>query len=467
MSKLVGSLKEAIHLCGIEDGMRISFHHALRNGDYVMNLVMDELNEAGRKNLTLCPSAIFPTHAPLLEHIKNGVVAEIETDYASGPVAQAISSGILEKPVIFQSHGGRADRIQQPELRVDVAFIAASRSDSMGNCTGKYGKSAFGSMGYAFSDILGANKIVIITDELAPYPLYDFSISETYVDYVVCVPEIGDPNLISTGTTKMTRDPIAHQIAKNAAKVIGASGLLKDGFNFQTGAGGASLATALYLKELMKARGVHGGCCIGGMTGYLVQLLEEGFFESLLDVQCFDLAAVQSLKTDSRHREITAAHYASAAAKSSAVDSLDVVMLGATQIDCDFNVNVHTDSFGQIMGGSGGHCDAAAGAKLTMIVAPLFRHRIPTVVDHVLCKSTPGDTVDILITQYGISVNPRRAELAQHLQDERITLLDIHDQKLLAQRMLGVPAESFRGAKKVADVLYRDGTLLDEIFSLS
>ncbi len=89
-------------------------------------------------------------------------------------------------------------------------------------------------------------------------------------------------------------------------------------------------------------------------------------------MQCFDLGAVECIRTNPRHREVTAAHYASPTAQASClVDSLDVVVLGATEIDSDFNVNVHTDSNGNIMGGSGGHSDAAAGAKMTMIVAPL------------------------------------------------------------------------------------------------
>ena len=41
MSKLVKSLREAISLSGLKDGMTISFHHHLRNGDFVLNMVME------------------------------------------------------------------------------------------------------------------------------------------------------------------------------------------------------------------------------------------------------------------------------------------------------------------------------------------------------------------------------------------------------------------------------------------
>lgn len=465
MSKVVKNLREAIQLCKLEDGMRISFHHALRGGDLVMNQVLAELDTLGMRDLTLCASAIFPVHEPLVEHIKSGLIARIETDYMSGPVAAAISAGLLQQPVVFQSHGGRADRMRLPEYQVDVAFIAASQSDCMGNCSGRNGKSAFGSMGYAFSDAAYAKQVVVVTDELVEYPLADFSIDETCVDYVVVVGQIGDPSLIATGTTKMTRDPIQHQIARTAAEVIEASGLLRDGFNFQTGAGGATLATAQYLAERMKKAGVQGGCCVGGMTGYLTNLLEQGYFKTLLDVQCFDLAAVESLRNDPRHREITATHYASAAAKSSAVDQLDVVMLGATQIDTAFNINVHTDSTGRIIGGSGGHCDAAAGARTTIILAPLIRHRVPIVVDKVVCKSTPGQTVDIVVTQYGIAVNPQRQELIARLNDAGIQTVPIDELKRLAVRIAGEPDPVPHGTQIVANVLYRDGSHSDQIFA--
>ena len=467
MNKLVSDLKEAITLCDIKDGMSISFHHALRNGDFVLNTVIGQLAELGLHHLTLKASSIFPVHAPLVEHIRSGVISKIETDYMSGPVASAISDGIMEEPVIFQSHGGRADRFAEEDSRADVAFIAASASDNMGNCSGRFGKNAFGSMGYAFADAMNARKTVVVTDNLCDYPLYDFSISENYIDYVVCIPNIGDPDQISSGTTKMTKDPIAHCIAQHASQVIEATGLLQNGFNFQTGAGGATLATAKYLKELMQKKGIKGGCCVGGMTGYLVQLLKEGYFESLLDVQCFDLEAVASLNSDSGHREITAMHYASAKAKSSAVNNLDIVMLGATQIDTDFNVNVHTDSLGRIMGGSGGHCDAAAGAKATIILAPLIRHRIPIVVDKVTCISTPGNTVDILVTQYGTAVNPERKDLIDKLTASGIHLYDIHELREMAESVSGKPAATSHSKKIVADVLYRDNTHLDYIYSCS
>ena len=305
--------------------------------------------------------------------------------------------------------------------------------------------------------------VVVITDELHPYPLIEWSIPETDVDQVVAVESIGDPNGIVSGTTKITRDPVGLLMAMTAVDVIKASGLLKEGFSFQTGAGGASLAAAKYLKDVMLAEKIRGSFGLGGITGYMVDMLNEGCFESLLDVQCFDLKAVESIRSNPRHREISATHYASPGASSAVTDSLDVVILGATQIDTDFNINVHTDSDGRIMGGSGGHSDTAAGAKLAMIIAPLSRARLPIVTDRVNCISTPGSTIDVLVTQKGVAVNPKNTELHDRLREAGIKLVEINELKALAERTSGVPKKPALGDRIVANVIYRDGTVIDTI----
>ncbi len=466
MSKLVKSLKEAIQLSGLKDGMTISFHHHLRNGDMVAVMVLDAITEMGIKDLNVNISSVFDTHAPFIEYIRDGVVTGIETNYMGGVVGRAVSEGIMDKPVIFRTHGGRPSDIISGKSPIDVAFIAAPTSDCMGNCTGKFGKSACGSLGYAFADAMHAKKSVVITDNLVEYPLIDYSIAENYIDYVVEVDKIGEPSGIVSGTTKITKDPVGLVIADYAVRAIEASGLLKDGFSFQTGAGGASLAAAKYLKDVMLAKNIKGSYGLGGITSYMVDMLNEGCFQALYDVQCFDLGAVESIRTNPKHMEVTAAHYASPTAKSSAVDSLDVVILGATEIDTNFNVNVHTDSNGYIMGGSGGHSDTAAGAKMSMIVAPLSRARLPIVVDNVLCKSTPGNTVDVLVTQRGIAVNPLRPELADAFRGAGLPVFDIMDLRDMAEKLNGKPHKPVLGDKEVAKVIYRDGTQLDTIYNV-
>ncbi len=463
MNKVVNSIRDAILLAGLKDGMTVSFHHHLRNGDYVLNMVMAEIDALGIQDLTVNASSLFDTHSPILDLIKNQTVTGIQTNYMSAGIGRAISQGILDKPVQFRTHGGRPRDIALGITPIDVAFIAAPAADPMGNCSGKHGPSACGSLGYAFADAMHAKKVVVITDHLMPYPLADFSISEEYVDYVVTVDAIGNPRGIVSGTTQITRDPVGLVMASHAAQVIAHSGLLKDGFSFQTGAGGASLAAAKFLKDIMLERNIQGSFGLGGITGYMVDMLQAGCFRSLLDVQCFDLKAVESIRSDPRHREISSMQYASPNSRSAAVNSLDVVILGATQIDTDFNVNVHTDSNGYIMGGSGGHSDTAAGAKLSMIIAPMFRARLPIVTDRVTCISTPGRDIDVLVTQGGIAVNPKNEDLRQRLTDAGLPIVDIRELKEKTERITGTPRTLPRGDRTVAEVIYRDGTVLDTI----
>lgn len=463
MSKLVSSLREAIAASGLRDGMTVSFHHHLRSGDYVINMVMNEIAAMGIKNLTVNASSLFDVHAPLAEHIKSGVITRIITDYMSEGLGKYISAGIMEQPVEFMTHGGRPTAIMQGKTPIDVAFVAAPAADCEGNCTGKIGRSACGSLGYAFADAELAKKTVVITDGLCKR-LEEPSIDGKYVDFVVSVDEIGDPRGIVSGTTTITRDPVGLIMARDAADVIKYSGLLKDGFSFQTGAGGASLAAAKFLMEIMLEEKIHGGFGLGGITGYMVDMLRAGCFEELRDVQCFDLKAVESIRTDPRHHEIGAFEYASPANGHAWVNSLDAVILGATEIDTDFNVNVHTNSSGTIMGGSGGHSDTAAGAKLAMVIAPLFRARQPIITERVSCVSTPGRDIDVFVTQYGIAVNPKNEELRDRLIRAHLPIVSIEELKAKAESLCGVPKALEHGERVVAKVIGRGGEVQDLIY---
>lgn len=463
MSKLVSSLREAIAASGLRDGMTVSFHHHLRSGDYVINMVMNEIAAMGIKNLTVNASSLFDVHAPLAEHIKSGVITRIITDYMSEGLGKYISAGIMEQPVEFMTHGGRPTAIMQGKTPIDVAFVAAPAADCEGSCTGKIGRSACGSLGYAFADAEFAKKTVVITDGLCER-LEEPSIDGKYVDFVVSVDEIGDPRGIVSGTTTITRDPVGLIMARDAADVIKYSGLLKDGFSFQTGAGGASLAAAKFLMEIMLEEKIHGGFGLGGITGYMVDMLRAGCFEELRDVQCFDLKAVESIRTDPRHHEISAFEYASPANEHAWVNSLDAVILGATEIDTDFNVNVHTNSSGTIMGGSGGHSDTAAGAKLAMVIAPLFRARQPIITERVSCVSTPGRDIDVFVTQYGIAVNPKNEELRDRLIRAHLPIVSIEELKAKAESLCGVPKALEHGDKIAAKVIGRDGEVQDLIY---
>lgn len=461
--KVLKDLEEALDKLKISDGMTISFHHHLRNGDHVLNMVIEALAKRGIKDLTVAASSIFPIHEPLVKHMENQVVTGLVANYISGPVAEAVSQGKLKRPAIMQTHGGRARALESGDLQVDVAFIAAPTADTYGNINGVYGKSACGTLGYAVSDAEYAAKTIAITDNLVPYPACPIEISQVFVDYVVQVESIGDPKGIVSGTTKITKDPVALRIAKMAAEVMKASCLVKDGMSFQTGAGGTSLAVAAELTKIMKQDSVVGSFAAGGITGYLVEMLEEGLFRVLFDVQCFDLKAIESYRDNSRHQFMSASMYGNPHTKGAVVNNLDIMILGATEIDLDFNVNVTTGSSGVIMGGSGGHSDTAAGAKLAIVVTNLMKARLPIIKDQVMTITTPGESIDVVVTERGIAVNPNRVDLIEKLRKTNLPLMTLNDLKTLAEKITGTPKPIQTSEKIVAVVEYRDGSVIDVV----
>ncbi len=461
--KLYTELETILDKLPLRDGMVVSFHHHLRNGDFVMCMVLDAIAKRGYKDITVAASSIFPCHAGLVEYIESNVITNIYAAYISGPVAEAISEGKLKNPAVMHTHGGRARIMESGDLMIDIAFIAAPTSDDYGNLNGVEGKSACGALGYAHTDAETAAITVAITDNLVEYPNPVIEIDQTKIDYVLKVDAIGDPNGIVSGTTQITKNPIGLKIAKLTSEFIDESGYLKDGMSFQTGAGGISLAVADELKGIMKEKEVTGSFASGGITGYIVDMYKEGLFKALLDVQCFDLAAIESAKVNPGHKTMSASMYANADNKGAVVNKLDVVILGATEMDTNFNVNVTTGSNGKIMGGSGGHSDTAAGSKLCIIVSQLANSRISVLKDKINTVTTPGETVDILVTERGIAINPKRTDLIEKFKDSKLPIKTIEELRDIAVSMTGAPKEIEYDDKIVAVIEYRDGSVVDVV----
>ncbi|QJA07493.1 citrate lyase subunit alpha [Romboutsia sp. CE17] len=463
-NKIVDSLREAIEKCEIKDGMTISFHHHFRAGDKLLMQVVDILAEMGIKKLRIAASSLTSAHDGLVAHIENGVVNRLETSGIRGKLATAVSEGILgENPAVIRSHGGRARAISSGDLKIDVAFLAVSSSDCMGNGNGVVGKSICGAMGYAKVDAEHAEKVVLVTDTLVAYPNFPQSIPQTQVDYVVVVDEIGDSNGIMSGATRFTSNPKELLMAKRALDVMKASGLFVDGFSMQTGSGGATLAVTRFVKEEVMKRNIKLSYALGGITAPMVELLEEGLVSQLFDTQSFDLIAAESCGKNERHVEVSADFYASIGNKSAAVNKLDFVLLSALEIDTDFNVNVISGSDGVIRAASGGHSDTAAMAKISIIVAPLTRGRLATIIDKVTTVVTPGSTVDVVVTDYGVIVNPRRQDLVEKFTQAGIKMITMEKAREIAIKLVGIPKEIEFDEDVVAVVEYRDGSIIDVI----
>ncbi|GGC85933.1 citrate lyase subunit alpha [Enterococcus wangshanyuanii] len=462
-TKLLGSLREAIEKTGLKDGMTISFHHHFREGDFVMNMVLEEIAAMGIKNLSIAPSSIANVHEPLIDHIKNGVVTNITSSGLRDKVGAAISEGIMENPVVIRSHGGRARAIAAGDIHIDVAFLGAPSSDAYGNVNGTKGKATCGSLGYAMIDAKYADQVVIITDSLMPYPNTPISIPQTDVDFVVEVDAIGDPAGIAKGATRFTKNPKELLIAEYAAKVITHSPYYKAGFSFQTGTGGAALAVSRFLKEAMIKDGITASFALGGITNAMVELLEDGLVEKIIDVQDFDHPSAVSLGANDNHYEIDANMYASPLSKGSVINQLDTAILSALEIDTDFNVNVITGSDGVIRGASGGHSDTSAACKMSLVIAPLIRGRIPTIVEEVNTVVTPGSSIDVVVTEIGIAINPEREDLVKHFEGLDVPKFTIKELQEKAYSIVDRPEAIQYGEKVVALIEYRDGSIIDVV----
>ncbi len=462
-NKLCESLEDAIKKCNPHDGMTVSFHHHLRGGDFLVIKTIEILDSLGIKDITLASSSLTTAHDGLIPYLKKKTITRIFSSGIRGNLGKSISMGILDNPVVIHSHGGRVRAIQTGEISIDLAIVGVSAADEEGNATGSHGKSAFGSIGYAMIDTWYASRVVVVTDNLVEYPCVPPSIRQNYVDYVVKVDTVGDARKIASGTTRITKSPLDLRIAQLASEAIINSGHFKDGMSFQVGAGGASLAVAKFISKEMKKRDVKGSFLLGGVTSVLVNMLEEGLFKSIFDVQSFDAEVSSSILNNTYHIEIPSGLYANPYNCGCMTNKLEIVVLGALEIDTDFNVNVITGSEGSIRGASGGHCDTASGANLTVVVCPSFRGRIPIVKKEIHNIVTPGESVDILVTERGTCVNPKRPELEQKLIDAGLNIRKIEDLAAEVEQFTGVPKKVEFNDKIVGVIEYRDGTVIDVI----
>lgn len=465
--KRVKSLREAIEKSGLQDGMTISFHHHLRNGDAVIPMVLAELEAMGFKNLTFAPSSIPDAHDCVADYIKSGLIGRLYTSGVRGKLGKLLSSGEAKIPVIIRSHGGRARAIEEGSIKIDVAFLAAPACDCLGNINGIEGPSACGSLGYAITDARNAAHVIALTDNLVEYPLSPkISIPQYLVDQVVVVDSIGDPAKIATGAARITRNPVDLRIAKDSFLLMKASGIVAPGFSFQMGVGGASLAVARYLEEYMEEKQIAGSFGLGGVGGYMASMHDRGLFRTVFDVQSFDAVVTKSMVANPSHIEIDASWYANPFNAGAVVNNLDCVILAALEVDTDFNVNVLTGNDGVLRGASGGHQDTAAGAALSIIVCPSFRGGVPSIKSKVTTITTPGETVDAIVTERGICINPRRADLLEAALKAKLNVVDIEKLKSSVEKLTGEPEQiEFDYDKLIAAVEYRDGTLIDGVYA--
>ena len=464
--KRVASLEEALRRCGLSDGMVISSHHHLRDGDRVGLMALKAGARLGIKDLMWFPSASFPCHAPVIDLMEAGVVHHVEGSL-NGPLGEYCSEGRMRGLGVLRSHGGRWQAIQDGEVKIDVAVIAAPTADPFGNCDGSHGPSACGSLGFALADSLYAEHVIVVTDHLVPFPCIPWQIQGNHVDYVVEVESIGDPAMIVSGTTQITRSPERLLIARSVARLLKETGIMREGFSFQAGAGGIALAFVSYLADLMREAGVKARFVRGGSTRYLVDLLQEGLTDYILDGQTFDLDGVRSIASDPRHVATSPFTSYNWHGKGNFASLVDAVVLGATEVDVGFNANVNTHSDGRLLHGIGGWQNCLF-AGCTILAVPSFRDRIPVIRDEVTTVTGPGELIDVVATERGIAINPRRRDLLDALRGSELPIRPIEEIQEEVERLCGgKPGRACVTDEPVAVIKWVDGTVLDTVYRVA
>jgi len=363
---------------------------------------------------------------------------------------------------VLRSHGGRYQAIQDGEVRIDIAVIGAPTADPFGNANGVSGDSACGLLGFAMGDSLYAEKVIIATDNLVQFPCVPWQIQGNHVDFVVEVEKLGDPSKIISGTTQITKSPDRLLLAELTARFCEAAGIIRDGFSFQSGAGGTSLAVGEYFRKIMIEKGIHARFARGGSNKYLVSMLEEGLVDYILDGQTFDMEGVRSMAENPGHvwtSPFTSYNYHG---KGNFAGLVDVVILGATEVDLEFNANVVTHSDGYLLHGIGGWQNCLF-SKTVILPIPLFRDRVPVVKEKVTTLCGPGELIDVIVTERGIAINPRRTDLIELTKQSNLPIKSIEELKAEADRICGIPDPPVLEERVVAAIKWVDGTVIDVV----
>lgn len=460
-NKQVSSIKEALQWAGLKDGMTISTHHHFRDGDLVANMLFDAVKELGVKGIRWFPSASFPCHAHLIPYLEDGTISHIEGSM-NGPLGRYCSEGKMKKTAVLRSHGGRYQAVQDGEVKIDITVIGVATADMFGNANGVHGQSVSGGLGFALADSQYADKVIVVTDHLVPFPCVPWQIQGNYVDYTVVVDKIGIPEKIVSGTTEITKSPDRLLIAELTARFCEVTGIIRDGFSFQAGAGGTALSIGIFFADIMRRKGIKARFARGGSNKYLVEMLEEGLVEYILDGQTFDLDGVRSLRDNPNHVSTSPFTSYNYHGKGNFANLVDVVILGATEVDLQFNANVVTHSDGYLLHGIGGWQNCLF-SKTVILPIPLFRDRIPVIVDEVTTLCGPGELIDVIVTERGIAINPLRKDLLAKVQGTGLPVRTLEELKEEAELICGKPEKLQLGDRMIAAIKWVDGTVIDVV----
>jgi citrate lyase subunit alpha/citrate CoA-transferase len=221
-----------------------------------------------------------------------------------------------------------------------------------------------------------------------------------------------------------------------------------------------------YFKKIMQDQGIKARFARGGSNKYLVSMLEEGLLDYILDGQTFDLDGVRSMAQNPGHvwtSPFTSYNYHG---KGNFAGLVDVVILGATEVDTKYNANVVTHSDGYMLHGIGGWQNCLF-SKTVILPLPLFRDRVPVIRDEVTTICGPGELIDVIVTERGIAINPLRKDLIEKTKNSNLPFRSIEELKEEADRICGIPDSPRPEERVVAAIKWVDGTLIDVVRQVS
>jgi citrate lyase subunit alpha/citrate CoA-transferase len=216
----------------------------------------------------------------------------------------------------------------------------------------------------------------------------------------------------------------------------------------------------------MIEQNIKAGAAIGGITADIVKLHDEGLIKVIEAVQCFDADSAKAMGKSPTITECDNNVYSNIFNKGCMVNKTDIGILSALEVDTDFNVNILTGSSGEMLGGLGGGPDVAAGAEVSIVTIPIMRGRTPSIVKRVFTLCTPGETVALVVTELGVSINPKHKNyefLYENLSKTNIKIIPIEELQQMAEEITGTPKPIECTDKVVAIVEYRDGSVIDVI----
>lgn len=240
------------------------------------------------------------------------------------------------------------------------------------------------------------------------------------------------------------------------------AGIVRDGFSYQAGAGGTSLSIGIYFEQMLRERKIKARFIRAGSNKYPVKMLEDGLVDYILDGQTFDLEGVRSMRENPGHVNTSPFTSYNYHGKGNFASMVDVVVLGATEVDVDFNANVVTHSDGYLLHGIGGWQNCLF-SKCTILPVPLFRDRMPVIVDKVTTLCGPGELIDVIVTERGIAINPLRQDLIEKLKNSKLPIKTIHKLKEEAEQICGKPEKPELSDELISVIKWVDGTVLDAV----